>query len=233
MPPASPSRDGRPSALGPILDPWFLRRSAGNRLYRRGGARAARPAERLLARGQLPVGRPDLPARQPAAAPAARARARQAAAARALGHHARAELRLRAHEPRDPRARPERDLRDRPRPRRPRPGGEHLPRGHLHRGLPEHRPGRGGAAPALPPVLVPRRRAEPRGAGDAGLDPRGRRARLRPGPRLRRGVRQPGPARLLRGRRRRGGDRARWPRAGTRTSSSTRAATAPCCRCFT
>ena len=41
-----------------------------------------------------------------------------------------------------------------------------------------------------------------------GLDPRGRRAGLRARPRLRRGVRQPGPARLLRRRRRRGGDRS-------------------------
>ncbi len=40
------------------------------------------------------------------------------------------------------------------------------------------------------------------------LDPRGRRARLLAAARLRRGVRQPRPARLLRGRRRRGGDRA-------------------------
>ena len=39
--------------------------------------------------------------------------------------------------------------------------------------------GRGRAAQALPPVLVPRRHPEPRRAGDAGLDPRGRRARLR------------------------------------------------------
>ncbi len=41
-------------------------------------------------------------------------------------------------------------------------------------------------------------------------------------PRLRRRVRQPRPARRLRGRRRRGRDRRRWPRAGTPTSSSTR-----------
>ena len=40
-----------------------------------------------------------------------------------------------------------------------------------------------------------------------GLDPRGRRARLLARARLRRGVRQPGPARLLRRRRRRGRDR--------------------------
>ena len=43
---------------------------------------------------------------------------------------------------------------------------------------------------------------------DAGLDPRGRRARLRALARVRRGVRQPGPDRRVRDRRRRGGDRA-------------------------
>ena len=58
--------------------------------------------------------------------------------------------------------------------------------------------------------------------GDAGLHPRGRGAGLRALPRLRRGVRQPGPGRLRGRRRRRGGDRARWRRAGTPTSSSTR-----------
>ena len=57
---------------------------------------------RLLARRELPVGRADLPARQPAAARAADARARQAAAARPLGHDAGPEPALRAHEPRDP-----------------------------------------------------------------------------------------------------------------------------------
>ena len=44
--------------------------------------------------------------------------------------------------------------------------------------------------------------------GDAGLDPRGRGAGLLAGPRLRRGVRQPGPPGVLRGRRRRGRDGA-------------------------
>ena len=81
---------------------------------------------------------------------------------------------------------------------------------------------RRGHAPPVPPVLVPRRHPEPRRARDAGLDPRGRRARLRARARLRRGLRQPRPRRLLRRRRRRGGDRARSRRAGTRTSSSTR-----------
>ena len=53
----------------------------------------------------------------------------------------------------------------------------------------------------------PGRDPEPRGAGDAGLDPRGRRARLRARARLRRRLRQPGSRRRLRRRRRRGGDR--------------------------
>ena len=103
---------------------------------RRHGRSRARPDRRVLARRQLPLGRPDLPARQPAAARAAAARARQAAAARALGHDARAQLRLRAPEPRHPGARPRRDLRHRARPRRPGPGRQRVPRGHLQRGLP-------------------------------------------------------------------------------------------------
>ena len=89
-------------------------------------------------------------------------------------------LDLRAHEPRHPQLGPRRDLRHRPRPRRPRHGRQRLPRGHVQRGLPQHRAGRGGAAQALPPVLLPGRHPQPRGARDAGLDPRGRRARLRP-----------------------------------------------------
>ena len=77
------------------------------------------------------VGRPDLPARQPAAARAAAARARQAAAARPLGHDARAELPLRAHEPRDPRARPATPCSS-PGPGHGGPGArrQHLARGH-------------------------------------------------------------------------------------------------------
>ena len=77
--------------------------------------RRAPPDRRVLARGELPVGRPDLPARQPAAPRAARRGARQAAPARPLGHDARPELHLRPPEPRDPGARPRRDLRDRAR----------------------------------------------------------------------------------------------------------------------
>ena len=79
----------------------------------------------------------------------------------------------------------------------------------------------------------PGRHPEPRRARDARLDPRGRRARLRAGPCLRRGVRQPRPARLLRGRRRRGRDRPAGRELALPTSSSTPPATAPCCRSCT
>ena len=89
--------------------------------------------------------------------------------------------------------------------------------------------GRGRAARALPAVLVPGRDPEPRRPRDAGLDPRGRGARLRARARVRRRVRQPRPPRRVRRRRRRGRDGPAGRRAGTRTSSSTRGRTAPCC----
>ena len=62
----------------------------------------------------------------------------------------------------------------------PGPGRERLSRGHLQRGLSEHLPGRGGHEAPLHPVLVPRRHSQPRRAGDARLDARGRRARATP-----------------------------------------------------
>ena len=80
---------------------------------------------------------------------------------------------------------------------------------------------RGGPEAAVPAVLVPRRDPEPRGAGDAGLDPRGRRARLLARARVRRRLRQPGAGRLLRRRRRRGRDRAAGRELALATSSST------------
>ncbi len=57
---------------------------------------------RLVAGGQLPLRRPDLPARQSAPARAAGRRARQAAPARPLGHDARAQSDLGASQPRHP-----------------------------------------------------------------------------------------------------------------------------------
>ncbi len=162
---------------------------------------------RLVAGRELPLGRADLPDGQPAAPGAAAAGAREAAAARALGHHARAQLRLRPPEPGDRGPRPGDDVRDRPRPRRSRAGGCRLAGGHLQRGLPERRAGRGRDAPAVHAVLLPGRHPEPRRARDARLDPRGRRARLLPVARVRRGLRQPRPRRGGRRRGRRGRDR--------------------------
>ncbi len=91
--------------------------------------------------------------------------------------------------------------------RRAGPGREHLARGLVLRALLGDPARRRRDAAAVPPVLVPGRRPQPRRARDARIDPRGRRARLRARPRLRRGVRQPRPDRPLRRRRRRGGDR--------------------------
>ncbi len=69
----------------------------------------------------------------------------------------------------DPAARPERDLRHRARARRPGPGRQRLPGGHLQRGLPAHRPRRARASGACfassrsragsPAMSRPRRRA--------------------------------------------------------------------------
>ncbi len=104
--------------------------------------------------------------------------------------------------------RPGHDLRHRSRPRRPGPGGQHLPRGHLHRRLSRRQPRPDRDAAAVPPVLDPGRHPQPRQRAHPRLDPRGRRAGLRPGPRLRRRLRQPRPDRGLRGGRRRGRDRS-------------------------
>ena len=170
--------------------------------------RSAGPDGRLLAGLELPLRRPDLSLRQPAAREAAPARARQAAPARALGHDAGPELRLRPPQPRHPRARPRHDLRDRARARRSGAGGAGLPRGHLHRGVSADQPGRGGDEAPVHAVQLPRRHPEPRRSRDAGLDPRGRRAGLRAVARLRRGLRQPRPHRRRGRRRRRSGDRS-------------------------
>jgi hypothetical protein len=161
---------------------------------------------RILARRQLPVGRPDLPARQPAAARHRCAlAARQAAPARALGHHAGAELHLRAPEPRIK----QHDL-DMIYVAGPatagRAGGQHLPRGHLQRGLPRRHADEGHArcsassrSPAASPATSRPRRP--------GRSTRAASSATR-WPRLRRRLRQPRPDRRLRRRRRRGRDRA-------------------------
>ena len=163
---------------------------------------------RVLACGELPDGRSDLPARQRAAA---NARSPSTTSSRGCSGHWGTSPGLNlvyAHlEPRDRARRPRHDLRDRPRPRRSGDPREHLARGQLHRDVSRDHARRRGDGAAVPPVLVPGRRAEPRRARDAGFDPRGRRARLLDRARVRRRVRQSRSGRRVRRRRRRGRDR--------------------------
>ena len=162
---------------------------------------------RVLASRQLPLGRADLPLRQSAPEATAGTGARKAARGRALGHDAGPELHLCAPEPGDQEVRPRHVLHRRARPRRPGAGRQHLPGGHVQRDLSRRQPGRGRAETAVWPVLLSRRDLQPRGPDDAGVDPRGGRARVLAQPCLRGRVRQPRSHRRLRHRRRRGGDR--------------------------
>ena len=151
---ARPARHRRLLALGHA--PAALKRAVKDRIMQtnRSGSDMARTSAgtfpiagtaaedaRLLAGGQLPFGRPDLPPRQPAIERAFTAKARQAPAARTLGHDARPELHLRPPQPSHQGTRPGRALCLRPRPRRPRHGGQRLSGGRLQRGLSEHKPG--------------------------------------------------------------------------------------------
>ena len=77
---------------------WVTLRSTG-----RSTTPSSSPGRRLVAGGQLPDGRPDLPAGQPAAPPTAGAGPHQAPPARPLGHLARPELPLRPPQPGHPR----------------------------------------------------------------------------------------------------------------------------------
>ncbi len=169
--------------------------------------RRARAHRRLLAGRQLPVGRPDLPARQPAAP---RALWPEHVKPRLLGHWGTTPGLnfIYAHMNRVIRSW---DL-DAIYVMGPGHGGPATVANAYLEGTysevypsitrDERRP-----AQALPPVLVPGRHPEPRRAGDPGFDPRGRRARLRARARVRGRLRQPGPAGLLRRRRWRGRDR--------------------------
>ena len=183
------------------------RKTAGAAAGPDAGIRAGTAADECVLAGvQLPVGRNDLPAGQPAAEAAAAARARQASAARALGHEPRAVVRVGAPEPPDSQGRSRRHLRGRAGPRgawRPR---TRVPRRHLLRDLSGQEPGRGGHAQVLQAVLLPRAHRQPRNTGDAGLYSRRRRARVQPFARVWDGVRQPGCDRRVRRWRRRGGN---------------------------
>ncbi len=106
---------------------------------------------------------------------------------------------------------------------------ERVPGGHIHRDLPRRVARQRGHAEAVPSVLVPRRRPEPRVGRNPWVDPRGRRAGLLARARLRRGAGRPEPHRVLRDRRRRGRDRSprrvlaleQVPRSGARRRGPT------------
>ena len=160
--------------------------------------------------------------------------ARQAAAARALGHHAGPEPALRPPVPDHRRPRPGGHLRDRPGPRWPRAGRQHLAGGHLHaRSTRGSRRTRSGMQPAVhasspSPAAsrhMSRRRRPGRSTRAASWATRCRT------PTARRWTTPTSswPASSATARPR----PARWPPPGTRTSSSTRSATARCCRSCT
>ena len=180
-----------------------------------------------LARRQLPVGRADLPARQPAAARAAAAGARQAAAARALGHHPGPELPLRAHEPRDPAsatstrssspARATAGRRWSPAPGSRAATARSTRRCHATRRACASCSGASPSPAAIPSHVAPETPGSIHEGGELGYALAHAYGAAFDNPDL---------LVLLRGRRRRGGDRGRWPRAGTATSSSTPSTTA-------
>ena len=206
--------------MAPLTGPLSFQRAARDR--------------RLLARGQLPLGRADLPARQPAAARAAAARAHQAAPARPLGHDARAQLHLRPPQPADPRARPQRDLR-RPAPataaRRSSPTPTwRAPTARSTRTSAHDDEGCGGCSASSRSRAASRATSRPETPGSIH---EGGELGYCAAARLRRRVRQPRPARLLRGRRRRGGDRPARGELALEQVPRPRRTTARCCRSCT
>ena len=84
--------------------------------------------------------------------------------------------------------------------------GQCVSRGNLERGVSGYHPGRSRAEEAVQAILVSRRHLQPCGADHAGIDSRGRGARLLAQPRVRSGVRQSRSDRGLRRRRRGGGN---------------------------
>ena len=134
-------------------------------------------------------------------------RAHQAAPARPLGHDAGPELHLRAPEPRDQGARPERDLHLRPRPRRSRHGRQHVSRGHVQRGLSRtSREDEEGMRKLFKQFSFPGGIPSHAAPETPGSIHEGGELGYAVSPRLRRGLRQPRPDRRLRRRRRRGRD---------------------------
>src|SRR5215218_2632376 len=162
----------------------------------------------MVAGLQLLDDRADLPAGESAADPIAERRRHQAPAARSLGYEPGAFLHLRACLTTHSADGSGMSLLRRPRSRRSGAGCGRLAGGYVQRDLSGRQSRLGRDAPAVPPVLLPRRRAEPRVRADPGLYSRRWRTRLRPRPRLRCRDGQPRPLGYRRGRRRRGRDRA-------------------------
>ncbi len=159
-----------------------------------------------MARRQLPLGRADLPRRQPAPRRAAAPGTRQAPTTRPLGHDARVEPAVCALQPPDPRQRPQHDLYHRARPWWAWVGGPHVSRRLLHRALSGHRTQPQRPAPIVPPVFLAQWHPQPCFSANPWLDPRRWRTGLLAGPCLRRSLRQPRSDRHLRDRRWRGRD---------------------------
>ena len=102
-------------------------------------------------------------------------------------------MHLRAPQPGDPGPRPRRDLRHRARARRSGHRRQRLPGGHLQRGLPAASAATSRACAACSASSRFRAASRATSRPRPPVHPRGRRARLRPVPRLRRGLRQPRP----------------------------------------
>ena len=169
------------------------------------GRRAHR---RLLARRELPLRRPDLSLRQSAAEASRSDGAHQAAPARPLGHDAGPELHLRAPEPAHQGARPRHDLHRRPRPRRAGLVANTYLEGTYSEVYPNISQDEEGMKRlftqfsfpgGIPSHVAPETPGSIHEGGELGYCALAR---------LRRGVRQSGPDRRLRRRRRRGRDRA-------------------------
>ena len=170
--------------------------------------RRAAPDRCLVASLQLPLRRHDLSARRPAAQGAAEARAREASPARPLGREPGAVLRVGASQSRHQAGCTGHDIHGGPGSRRARCAGPCLSRRDVLRDLLGQERRRRRDAEVLQAVLVSGPHRLARDAGDAGIHPRRRRARLQPRARLWRRARQSRTHRGLRGGRRRSGDRA-------------------------
>ncbi len=147
-----------------------------------------------------------------------------------------------------PRARSQHDLHHRSRTRRAGHVANTYLEGSYTEMYPAHRAECGRHQASVPPVQLALRHSQPRRAGNAGLDSRGRRAGLFAGACLRRGLRQPRSHRHLRRRRWRSGDRParhklaleqipqsrdrRRSAARSSTSTATRSPTPRCSRAF-